>query len=216
MRQGVGKGKCPQRLRPLSRRNQYIDLKLLTDSLILLQASPVAGGFRLSLTTTLHSDNPQGPSGLQRDQVLDVLNSHGPASSDSCKFGGLVFKHFAHVDQSCICSRINCGQLFSHSKPFSICCPSNTFLSSKPNPAEEPGHQLINRSLQEGFLACDETKSTGEPWNRVKHSLLNDLEDICNFTFNLNSIKVQKTTITIAVANQIKCWWSLPGNTQDS
>ena len=163
MRQGVGKGKCPQRLRPLSRRNQYTDLKLLKDSPILRQASRVAGGFRLSLTMTHHSDNPQSPSGLQGVQVPDVLNSHGPASSDSCAFGGLVFKHFAHVDQSCICSRINCGQLFSHSKPFPICCPSSTFLSSKSNPVEEPRHQLPNRSLQEGFLAWDETKNTGEP-----------------------------------------------------
>lgn len=55
MRQGIGKGKHPQRLRPPSRRNQYIDVKLLKHSLILLPASRVAGGFRLSLSRSHHS-----------------------------------------------------------------------------------------------------------------------------------------------------------------
>lgn len=86
MRQDVGKGKCPQRLRPLSRENQYVDLKLLKDSLTLLLASRVAGGFRLSLTMIHHSDNPWGPAGLQGDQVPSVLNSHMPALGDNSTF----------------------------------------------------------------------------------------------------------------------------------
>lgn len=59
MRQRVGKGKYPQRLLLLSRRNQYVDLKLLKDSLILLLASHVAGDVRLSLLMIHHSDNPK-------------------------------------------------------------------------------------------------------------------------------------------------------------
>lgn len=61
------KGKCPQRLMLLNRRNQYGGLQLLKDSLTLLLASSVAGDFRLLLIMIHHSENPQGPSALQED-----------------------------------------------------------------------------------------------------------------------------------------------------
>lgn len=54
----------------LSKRNQYGDFfffKLLKDSLTLLLASCVAGDFRLSLTMSRPSENPQGPFAWQED-----------------------------------------------------------------------------------------------------------------------------------------------------
>ena len=51
----------------LNRRNQYVGIKLLKDSLTLLLASSVAGDFRLLLIMIHHSENPQGPSALQED-----------------------------------------------------------------------------------------------------------------------------------------------------
>lgn len=82
MRQRVGKGKCPQRLLLRSRRNQYVGLKLLKVSLILLLASHVAGEVRLSLLTICHSDNSQGPPSLQGDQVPSVLDPQVVARGD--------------------------------------------------------------------------------------------------------------------------------------
>lgn len=58
MSQGIRRGAYPQRLRLLSRRNQYIDVKLLEHSLTLLPASQVASDFRLSLSRSHHSDTP--------------------------------------------------------------------------------------------------------------------------------------------------------------
>lgn len=86
MSQHVGKEKCPQRLMLLRRRNQYGDLKLLKDSLTLLLASHVAGDVRLSLLMIHHSDNPQGPSRLQGNQLPSVQDPQVVALGDSITF----------------------------------------------------------------------------------------------------------------------------------
>lgn len=74
----------------LSRRNQYVDLKLLKDSLSLLLASHVVSDFRLSLMLIHHSDNPWDPSRLQEDQAPDDLDPYTPTLGDNITFQGLV------------------------------------------------------------------------------------------------------------------------------
>lgn len=53
-------------------------------------------------------------------------------------------------------------------------------------------------------MCFEHNKNIGKPWNRVKKVSLIDLEEICNFGFNLTYVKIWETVIAIVVANKIK------------
>lgn len=97
---------------------------------------------------------------------------------DNIAFWSLLFSGLPDKDQSWICSRINCWWFFSNFKPFNICCPSNTFLSSKPHPVQDSGRRYQQKpGGRLHSFECNNNKETlaslenPEGGSRTLHSL---------------------------------------------